>query len=473
MNRQVATAESGKLIQLEDYDRTLGIDELNLAEFPICSLSTRIEPGQSTLVFEDDIFDESRGKRVQRSLVIAGSEHFGLPTAVEADVLLVLIHLSNVRTGFKERRVSFSRYELIKFLGWDLGGKSYERLDQSLRRWTSVTLHYKHAWWDRNDKKWRSRSFHVLELLELRGKNEFGDDGLSSFVWNDVIFRSFQVENLKRINLNVYFQLESAIARQIYRFADKRFYQRRVLEFPLRVFACEHIGLSRSYDNYELKRKLQPALAELEGVGFLRRIPTAERFNKRSPSNWEIRLERAGTAPVEREISSPLVTELTKRGVSRSIATRLSHSFGTEHIISKIALHDELLARQDRRIGQNPPGFLAAAIRENYRVPTGTVRKAASPSSVRSPNDRPKVSTPPSPVDAKQAARVTRAREHLSRLNNAQREELEAAAVADGNPFQVASYQRLKAAGSHLSESMRDELVGAYLTKNYTPIRDN
>lgn len=471
MVQDATAAEAEKLTLLEDADRTLGVDELNLAEFPICSLSTRTEPGQSTLLFEDEIFDESSGKRVQRSLVIAGSEHFGLPTSTESDVLLVLVHLSNVRSGFKERKVPFSRYELIKFLGWDLGGKSYERLDQSLRRWTSVTLHYKHAWWDRSGKKWRTRSFHVLESLELRGKDEFADDGLSSFMWNEVIFSSFQAGNLKRINLNVYFRLKSAIAKQIYRFADKRFYQRRVLAFPLRTFACEHIGLSRSYDNFDLKRKLQPALAELEGIGFLKPHSADDRFVKLSPNNWEIRLERAGTPTKAPEALSPLVAELTKRGVSKTTATSLTRTFAARHITGKIALHDELLAKRDRRIGRNPPGFLASAIRDNYQVPNWSSQNASPARAPHEPlNDKTNPAPLPTAVDAERTAQVARVRTYWSQLSDAEKQELESQAVASGNPFHVASYQRLKSTGSRLWESLRDELVAAYLSKRSSPL---
>jgi plasmid replication initiation protein len=466
MNQAADRADTGKLTQLEGSDRTLGVDELNLAEFPICSLSTRTEPGQNTLLFEDEIFDESTGKRVQRSLVIAGSEHFGLPTSVESDVLLVLVHLSNVRSGFKERKVAFSRYELIKFLGWDLGGKSYERLDQSLRRWTSVTLHYKHAWWDRSGKKWRTRSFHVLESLELRGKDEFADDGLSSFMWNEVIFNSFQAGNLKRINLNVYFRLESAIARQIYRFADKRFYQRRVLAFPLRTFACEHIGLSRSYDNFDLKRKLQPALVELEGIGFLKPHPQEERFVKLSPSNWEIRLERAGAPTTKNEALSPLVAELTRRGVSKTTATSLTQSFAANHIEGKIALHDELLAKRDRRISRNPPGFLASAIRDNYQVANWSSQNAPPARAKNRPSkDRTTPAPVPTSIETERTVQLTKVRAYWSQLSDAEKQELESQAVASGNPFHVASYKRLKTTGSRLWESLRDELVAAYLSK--------
>lgn len=365
---------TAKLIQLDEYDRTLGTDELNLAEFPLAVLASRTEPGQSTLLFEDSIYDEGARAQVQRSLVIAGSDHFGLPTALDSDILLVLVHLSNVRNGFKSRRVEFSRYELINFLGWSQDGKSYKRLDESLRRWTSVTLHYKHAWWQRSKEKWRSRSFHVIETLELRAKDEIHDDGLSSFTWNEVIFDSFNAGNLRRINLDTYFALHHSASKQMFRFLGKRFYRSAKLQFDLRQFAVEHIGLSRHYDNYELKRKLIPAIKELVSVGFLTEMPLEEQFQKRSPGKWSVTFIRGKQSKAnEEDANTGVVKDLMSRGVFAKVANDLGSRYPAEHIAEKIAIHDEFVTAKDRRVSKNPPGFLVSAIRGEF--PTEASRK--------------------------------------------------------------------------------------------------
>jgi len=383
---------TAKVIQLHDYDRSLGTDELNLAEFPLAALSSRTEPGQNTLLFEDTIFDEGARTQVNRSLVIAGSDHFGLPNAIDSDILLVLVHLSNVRNGFKSKRVEFSRYELIKFLGWSDSGKSYRRLDDALKRWTSVTLHYKHAWWQRSGQKWRSRSFHVIETLELRAKDEIHDDGLSSFTWNDVIFESFTGGNLRRIDLGVYFRLKHSTSRQMYRFLDKRFYMKSRLVFGLSQFATEHIGLSRKYDAHEIKRKLIPAIRELESIGFLRPLAESDRFRKLSPGNWEVTLEK-GQAKIADTVVGSITNELKRRGVNDRVAKELASKFTKEHIEQKISMHDKLVAAKDKRIRKNPAGFLAASIRHNYETiidcaPSNASKPVASHAKVVEPPAR-------------------------------------------------------------------------------------
>ncbi len=452
---------TAKVIQLEDFDRSLGTDELNLAEFPLAVLASRTEPGQNTLLFEDTIFDEGANIQVNRSLVIAGSDHFGLPTCTDSDILLLLVHLSNVRNGFKSKRVEFSRYELIKFLGWPLDGRSYKRLDESLQRWTSVTLHYKHAWWQRSGKKWRTRSFHVLETLELRGKDEIHDDGLSSFTWNDVLFESFNSGNLRRIDLGVYFKLEHATSRQMYRFLDKRFYKKSRLVFDLKQFATEHIGLSRKYDSHEIKRKLTPAIRELEAIGFLRVLADSDRYRKLSAGRWEISLEKGQGKLVSQSCTKQaIVAELTKRGVSEKTSKDLASKFSVEHIEGKIAFHDDLLKNSDRRISRNPAGFLAAAIRHNYAsVPSRTVKPKVVPKSIERDvtNDRME-NTRVDPADEE-------FQNYWETLPIDEQAKLERDAMQAAPKFHRDTIQRLDSSSSDLKLQMRMRLIRDYVAK--------
>ena len=86
----------------------------------------------------------------------------------------------------------------------------------------------------------------------------------------------------KQIDFEFYKRLESAVSKRMYRFLDKRFYHRQRLEFDLRTFACEHVGLSKNYHNGELKRVLKPAIAELEAEGFLKSLSVEERFVRKN-----------------------------------------------------------------------------------------------------------------------------------------------------------------------------------------------
>ena len=87
----------------------------------------------------------------------------------------------------------------------------------------------------------------------------------------------------------------------MYRFLDKRFYRRSRLDFDLRTLACEHIGLSRSYAPTELKRRLKPALEEMEELGFLEPLSVEERYSYVKRGCWRIIFIRGHRASAEAE----------------------------------------------------------------------------------------------------------------------------------------------------------------------------
>jgi len=219
----------------EDKDpRCVGRDEMNLAEFPITLLTDYPPEGVKMLVFED-----RHGK-----LTVVGSEDRGLPTASDADVIVGLIQLTKLRNDFTDPTVEFSRYELLKLLGWPDQKQYYQRLKESLRRWVGVTLHYDGCWWDNRRKRRVSASFHILDEVVLPDEEDPGV--ASSFTWGKKFFKSCRDNNLKRLDLEAYFSLKSAIAKQLYRFLDKRFYLRPDWTFDLPELVHEHVGLSRN-----------------------------------------------------------------------------------------------------------------------------------------------------------------------------------------------------------------------------------
>ncbi len=85
-----------------------------------------------------------------------------------------------------------------------------------------------------------------------------------------------------------------ALIRRIYRFLDKRFFQRRNWKFDLNKFAFHKIGLSQTAykDVAQLKRQLRPAIKQLEEAEIIMPCPDSERFRKLGRGKWEIKFER-------------------------------------------------------------------------------------------------------------------------------------------------------------------------------------
>ena len=355
-----------------------GKDELNLAEFPLCALAHRLRPDQKTLRFEDRVWDDRRKETITRQLTITGSDAYGLPTALDDEVLLGLIQVSK-QQQFASRVVRFTRYQLIELLGWRNESKSYDRLEASLNRWMGVTLYYQNAWWNKKRQCWVDEKFHVLDNTRLFQRDNPGsgadDDGISSvFIWNEVIFQSFQAGNVKALDFDFFRELRGAVAKRLYRFLDKRFYHRGQWEFDLAEFAHEHAGLSRGYDTANLKRKLRPGITELEQRGYLKPMTEAERFQKLCSGQWRIVFDRQReqTLPpsaLENAPAPPLVEALVQRGVAESTAQKTVKNYSTELIQTQLEVFDYLVAQKDAKVSRNPPGFLISAIRGEFAPP--------------------------------------------------------------------------------------------------------
>lgn len=394
-------------------------DELNLAEFPIASLSDRIPDGQTTLVFEDRL-ERRDSPPIVRRLTIMGTHKHGLPTSLDDEVLVGLIQLTKRRSNFTDQRVHFSRYELIELLGWPRSGQSYRRIEESLFRWVGVVLMYENAWWDNLAKSWVDEQFHVLDNVTLydrerwrtksrtlkptastnpRSKDDKPPLPLSSFRWNEVIFQSFQSGNLKQLDLEFYLNLRLPTTKRMYRFLDKRFYRRQRLDFDLRTLACEHIGLSRLYAPTELKRRLKPALEELEELGFLTPMPPSERYVYVKRGSWRIILVRAGESPAAERAGTDLdpeqaavVEALKTRGVTAKSALELVGGRSAAGLQAKIEVFDWLTKKGDKRVAKNPAGFLVASIRGDYQTPgdyppvQNGARQGTLPISATAPN---------------------------------------------------------------------------------------
>lgn len=364
-----------------------GKDEMNFAEFPIALLTDKVPKGQKIIKFEDQIYDEKRKKIVTRRRIIEGSEEYGLPTATDDTVILALIQLSKLKGDFRKREVEFTRLELIKMLGWADEGRSYDRIKLSLLRIQSVNYVYDNAWWDSRQKTWTTKAFHIIDNVEINdSRTTHGQAGLfaSRIVWNEVVFDSFQAGFLRDIDFQLCMRLEHPTALRMYRFLGKRFYVRPEWLFDLKEFAYEHMGLGRNYEGgTQIARKLKPAIAELEAVGFLEPLAEAERFIKKG-REWSIRFIQKNAAPAalpgparEAEPETPaLVAVLTARGVTAKTAAELVKQHPAEAIQAKVEVFDWLKEQKDKRIGKSPAGYLVKSIKDDYAAPQGFTTKA-------------------------------------------------------------------------------------------------
>ncbi|HMO16550.1 MAG TPA: replication initiator protein A [Oligoflexia bacterium] len=269
--------------------KSISRDEMNLAEFPLAVLSTRVDTSVKTLEFTDYSRSPS-GEMIERRWIITGADKFGLPTATDDDVILGLIRLT-MDQGFRNPKVYFTRYELLKTLRWSTEGRSYQRLVKSLDRLSGVRIRSSNSFYDNLSKSYQTSNFGIIDAYEINDErasksapssnsrswknNAVQTDAPSSeknsfFIWSEMIFDSFKSGYIKKLDLDLYFSLKSAISRRLYRYLDKHFYFKNVIEAHLFTLAFEKIGLSRSCKYVSsIRQQLTPALKELVDSGFL------------------------------------------------------------------------------------------------------------------------------------------------------------------------------------------------------------
>ncbi len=448
------------------FDIDDGRDELNLAEFPLAAIADRIPDGQKTLVFEDRIHDFGKNEWITRRLTISASDKYGLPTSLDDEVIVGLIQLTK-QHRFGERKVSFSRYQLIEVLGWRHEGRSYERLEKSLMRWMGVTLYYEKAWWDKDERSWVDESFHILDNVSLydqerrlkKLRSGSAEKAMSSFTWNEVVFRSFKSGNLKALDLTVFRQLECAAAKRMFRFLDKRFYHKAHWDFDLREFACEHVGLGRNYDTGQMKRRLQPAIEELERVGFLVACPVDQRYIKIARGEWRIVFVHKAKAQIDEGPSEgrELAKRLIDRGVTPSVAASLVKEFPVELIERQIETLEQL--QQTRASGfRNPAGYLVKSIREGYSAPNHVSETKTV--SAKNVNDTLKTESVTKPDPATRAVNA-----YLRTLSKDALASLEVEALKSAPAVLADGYYRSKATGGLVHENYRSMLLQREVTR--------
>lgn len=345
--------------------RLISRDEMNLAEFPLTVLSTRTDPSIKTLEFSDSIRGKN-GELVDRKWIITGADKFGLPTASDDEVLLGLLKLS-VDKGLKERRVEFTRYEIMKILRWSTEGRNYTRLQKSLDRLTGVRIKATNSFYDNDLKSYSTRNFGLLDAYEINDGRESAKP--SFFSWSEVLFKSFQVGFIKKLDLDLYLDLKSAVSKRLYRYLDKHFWYKSRICHDLFVLAHEKIGISRNYRYASsIRQQLDPAIKELTERGFLSGceiIPKGRGADIVFYAGNTNRQTQKEVANSDDSLSDALIA----RGINPTQVPRLLKDRGEEAIarIKKIIEYFDFLVQSgSTRISKNPAGFLYRAVQEPY-----------------------------------------------------------------------------------------------------------
>lgn len=364
-------------------------DEMNLAEFPLTVLSKRADPSVKTLEFSD-VIKGKNGEPLNRKWIITGADKFGLPTSSDDEVLLGLLKLT-ADEGLQSRKVHFTRYELLRILRWSTEGRSYTRLQNALDRLSGVRIKATNAFYDNETKLHSTRNFGIIDAYEI---NDGRDTHPSFFTWSEVLFKSFQVGFIKKLDLEFYLDLQSAVSKRLYRYLDKHFWYRSRIQVNLFVLAHEKIGISRNYIYASsLRQQLEPALEELKEKGALSEyefigkgkstevvLVAAHAPRKVLAQQTTAAGPTAATSAVGQgrgvsdsaqpsERVQQIISQLAARGLAEKQARRLVAGYGADALarIEAIISHfDKLVASQSHLVSRSPQGFLYRAVEKPF-----------------------------------------------------------------------------------------------------------
>jgi hypothetical protein len=361
-------------------------DEMNLAEFPLTVLSKRADPSVKTLEFSDYVKGKN-GDLINRQWIITGADKFGLPTSSDDEVLLGLLKLT-ADDGLRNRKVHFTRYELLKILRWTTEGRSYARLQNALDRLSGVRIKATNAFYDNETKLHSTRNFGIIDAYEI---NDGRDTRQSFFAWSDVLFKSFQVGFIKKLDLEFYLDLQSAVSKRLYRYLDKHFWYRSRMQVNLFTLSHEKIGISRNYVYASsLRQQLEPALEELKEKGMLSDyefvgkgksteivLMAAHAPKKTISGTPETRpstlVATQGAVAANNDSVSHdadhITQQLVDRGIAEKQARRLTAGQGADGLrrMTAILAHfDTLVQSSSPLVSKSPTGFLYRAVERPF-----------------------------------------------------------------------------------------------------------
>lgn len=346
-------------------------DEMNLAEFPLTVLSTRSDPSIKTLEFKDSVRSKN-GDLIERSWIITGADKFGLPTSSDDEVLLGLLKLT-VDSGMENRKVHFTRYELMKILRWSTEGRNYSRLQKALDRLSGVRIKAKNGFYDNDLKSHSTKNFGIIDEYEI---NDGKEQRPSFFSWSEVLFKSFQVGFIKKLDLDFYLDLQSAVSKRLYRYLDKHFWYKSKIQVDLFTLAHEKIGISRTYKYVSsLRQQLDPAVKELIERGFLAKCEYIQKLKGADVVFYAPHVG-IGTKQPQVQTSQPqkietqeskeedLLQRLLSHGINEKSSRKILEGKSQEtlqRIFSIVVYFEKLKGQNSRLISKNPAGFLYKA----------------------------------------------------------------------------------------------------------------
>jgi hypothetical protein len=335
--------------------------EINLEEFPVFLPRKTLRRG--SYAFERTIEGES-GTRLDQKWSVISSSETTLPGRFDQDVFIGVLELLERRGGMPPNgTLEFSVYELAAILDVRLGGKTYGEIKDSLVRIAMTSIRSENAFWSNGQKRHITDTFRLWDVTFDESQNRKGERRSRHRIeFGKLFMRSFHDHYLRGLDTELYWVLDSPVAKRLYRLIDHKRDSSGTWETNLKELQSQlPIGPYRYAA--KIREKLAGPQAELLDAGFLSevRCPDRDRVSYVVAEDFRKVREELELAGTREELIA--IQLLTHSGLRGDVARDLVAKFGPEHC-TRYA--NALPYQKDLR---NPAGWLRRAIEEGYELP--------------------------------------------------------------------------------------------------------
>lgn len=349
-----------------------GVDELNIAEFPLAVFSQR--PKGSEVVYKNQVFCKKTRQSITRSLTISAGNGNKLPTPFDSNVVLGLLQYYERIDEEKYQEISLR--EVATVLGLDTGGRTIKRIKESINLWFEIGLTYENAWFNARDKRWEDAKFRIVDAV-------INNEDSYKIRWGREFLQSLEANYVRPLNLELFRSLNNPLAQTIFRYLDKKFYRQNKLDYDLENLAFNHLGIPLNTSTGDIKRRLKPALEILENTSFFARDP--DRYYKQK-RKWRIRFQKVietnelnaneiGDLFEKRTPSKKLTSRLMSMGISEQQASDLYALYEDERIERGLEISLFYKVNNPKKIRSFVP-YLLKVIENDTPYPEGFITES-------------------------------------------------------------------------------------------------
>ncbi|TSA87406.1 hypothetical protein FNU79_02660 [Deinococcus detaillensis] len=339
------TVVKGELAPISVSQISIRFDEINLAQASLISFQKRLKPGETT--WEHSFEIAGRAMNVE-----CLGNAYGYPHGPDNDLMLVLTNMYLEQGCPVGDGVLITPYELLKAMGRNDSGKSYQQLHDGLMRLTGTTYRIS-GWIDQSGKGVRRATFRFVDKLEdinLTGTSlnpkTFGSGTKLRVTLPRDIAENLRARHLKPVDLDFMLSLPSNQAGIMYRlldallFSDEEAQRTQVLKMAL-IDWGKLLRLSDLTPD-RIRRAIEPPHSELVRREFLKSVEYLGRgsaqeiiytFNAQRPDH-----------PLTPE-QLLLVGRIKAMSVSDSMAKKFVRASPVTFVEDRVSLAEAILAQ--------------------------------------------------------------------------------------------------------------------------------